>query len=148
MRDKAKAPPTFIAERMLKEFGLKKTPVRLGVLEILSNSDRPLDVLEMLEKLPAPTEPVTVYRTINTFVEKKIIHRIRSEDRSWRYAIGHHSKAPDHQHAHFVCDACGKVECIDEDKAPVKTAEYPTPPPGYRVSYPEILLHGTCAKCN
>jgi Fur family transcriptional regulator, ferric uptake regulator len=138
----------FSAEQMLKQFGLKKTPVRIGVLNILNASTGPLDVLELLKQLPSSTEPVTVYRTINTFVTQKIIHRVRGEDRSWRYAIGHHSKTPDHQHAHFVCDTCGKVECLPLDSTPAQPVDYPAPPAGYKVLYPEVLLHGMCAKCN
>ena len=49
---------------------------------------------------------VTVYRTLQTFVEKGIIHTIPTADNSIRYALckddcaeGHHH---DH-HIHFVC---------------------------------------------
>jgi Fur family transcriptional regulator, ferric uptake regulator len=139
--------PKVNPESMLKSASLKRTPVRIGVLEALSASHEPMDVADLLKKLPNFTEPVTVYRTLNTFVEKKLVHRVRGEDRSWRYAVGDVSHTHDHQHAHFVCDACGKVECIADAKIPAKLLDKVQPGPGYTINYPEVLLHGTCPKC-
>ncbi len=135
------------AEALLKSSGLKRTPVRIGVLETLAAAHEPMDVAELLKKLPTFTEPVTVYRTLNTFVTKKLVHRVRGEDRSWRYAVGDMSHTHEHQHAHFVCDACGKVECIADARIPPKLLEKIQPAAGYTISYPEVLLHGTCPKC-
>lgn len=136
------------AESVLKQSGLKRTPVRIGVLSVLAHSTQPMDVVDILKQLPSFTEPVTVYRTLNTFVTKKLVHRVRGEDRSWRYAMGDQSKPSDHQHAHFVCDSCGKVECIANAKLPHKLLDKVHPAPGYRIDYPELLLHGTCPKCH
>ncbi len=135
------------AELMLKQSGLKRTPVRIGVLQVLANQHDPLDVTDILKQLPTFTEPVTVYRTLNTFVEKKIIHRVRGEDRSWRYAAGDTSISSNHQHAHFVCDSCGKMECLADARLPLKLLEKIQPAPGYKVDHPEVIIHGTCPKC-
>jgi Fur family ferric uptake transcriptional regulator len=139
------APP--VAEKLLKQSALKRTPVRIGVLRVLAESQEPVDVSDILKHLPSFTEPVTVYRTLNTFVSKKLVHRVRGEDRSWRYALGDLTAPSQHQHAHFVCDTCGKVECISESKLPHKLLDKIQAAPGYRISYPEVLLHGTCPKC-
>src|SRR3954451_2644663 len=77
-----------IVTRLLKRSKLRRTPVRGGVLEILSKSSRPLGAVEILEKLPPHTDAVTVYRTLNTFTGKSVLHRVRGEDRVWRYALG------------------------------------------------------------
>lgn len=139
---------TESAEAVLKQSGLKRTPVRIGVLSVLAESSQPMDVVGLLKRLPSFTEPVTVYRTLNTFVSKKLVHRVRGDDRSWRYALGDQSKPSDHQHAHFVCDSCGKVECIANAKLPHKLLDEVQPAAGYRINYPELLLHGTCPKCH
>ena len=77
--------------------------------------------------------------------------RVRGEDRSWRYALGsttgHRNNTADHQHAHFVCDECGTVECVEDIKIPTKALTAVQPAPGYQINYPEVLLHGTCPKC-
>lgn len=135
-------------EALLKASGLKRTPVRLGVLRVLVAADESMDVQDILKQLPSFTEPVTVYRTLNTLVTKKMVHRVRGEDRSWRYAVGDRTEATgEHQHAHFVCDHCGKVECIAHSKVPAKVFDKMIPGPGYKVEYPEVVLHGTCPKC-
>lgn len=135
-------------DEILKVHALKRTPVRVGVLGTLGDAAAPLDVVDLLERLPAQTEPVTVYRTLNTFIKKKIVHRVRGEDRSWKYALGDRRSTADHQHAHFVCDGCGKVECVDDIKIPAKALAAADPGPGYQINYPEVLLHGTCPKCS
>ena len=132
---------------LLQRVALKRTPVRLGVLRVLAGSATPMDVVDLLKHLPQFTEPVTVYRTLTTFVSKKLIHRVRGADRSWRYAIGDQTVSDAHQHAHFVCDECGTMECVEDAKVPAKLLDKVQAAPGYRVTYPEVLLHGTCPKC-
>ena len=135
-------------ESSLKKAGLRVTPVRVGVIDVLRNAPRPMEVPQILAKLPPYTDAVTVYRTLNTFTRKKMVHRVRGEDRSWRYALGDSAGQPDeHRHPHFVCESCGKVECLKEAEIPgtlIKTLKLDR---RYAVSYPEVVLHGTCPKC-
>src|SRR5689334_13821712 len=95
-----------IVERLLKKAKLRRTPVRTGVLEVLARSSRPLGAVEILEKLPPHTDAVTVYRTLNTYRLKDVVHRVRGEDRVWRYAIGNAQATAAHRHPHFVCEDC------------------------------------------
>src|SRR5215813_11076562 len=107
-----------LIEKLLKRAKLRRTPVRGGTLEVLARASRPLGAVEILEKLPPHTDAVTVYRTLNTYTKKGVAHRVRGEDRVWRYALGDpHDSAP-HQHPHFVCEECGKVECLREAEIP------------------------------
>lgn len=101
----------------------------------------------MLEKLRG-VDTVTVYRTLNTFVKKRLVHRVRGEDRSWLYAVGHVLDQPRHLHPHFVCDECGKVECLDDSSIPGTFVESLRVQDGYAVAYPEVVLHGKCPKCH
>jgi Fe2+ or Zn2+ uptake regulation protein len=136
-------------EALLKHNGLRVTPVRVGVIEVLRKAAGPLDVPAILAKLPAYTDAVTVYRTLNTFTRKKMVHRVRGEDRSWRYAAGD-TAAEDrmqHRHPHFVCESCGKVECLKESEIPATLVKSLHLANGYSVNYPEVVLHGTCPKC-
>ncbi len=134
--------------RLLKRAKLRRTPVRAGVLEILLKSARPLGAVEILEKLPPHTDAVTVYRTLNTFTGKNVLHRVRGEDRVWRYALGdpHHDTGA-HQHPHFVCEECGKVECLRDAEIPAGFVNSLGVAGEYRVRYPEVVLHGVCPRC-
>lgn len=132
----------------LKKCGLRTTPVRLGVLQILGKSKQPTDVPSLLAKLPSHTDAVTVYRTLNTFVRKKLVHRIRGEDRSWRYAVGDSDPKVEHQHPHFVCDDCGKVECLTDAEIPQGLVKSLRIGRGYAIRQPEVVLHGLCPRCH
>src|SRR3954451_6261946 len=96
------------ANALLRHASLRRTPVRVGVIELLAGSAEPIAVPGMLQHLPRDTDAVTVYRTLNTFTRKKLVHRVRGEDQTWRYALsgGPGEKAPQHQHPHFVCEGC------------------------------------------
>jgi Fur family ferric uptake transcriptional regulator len=134
--------------RLLKRCKLRRTPVRAGVLEILLKAARPLGAVEILEKLPPHTDAVTVYRTLNTFTGKHVLHRIRGEDRVWRYALGDPQETAAHQHPHFVCEECGKVECLKGAEIPEGLIRSLGVQGDYAIRYPEVLLHGLCPRCH
>lgn len=134
------------AEVTLRKAGLRKTPVRVGVIELLERSGRPLSVPQILGKLKG-VDTVTVYRTLGTFVAKRLVHRVRGEDRTWMYALGGTGDAPQHKHPHFVCDECGKVECLEQAEIPRGFVQSLGVASAYAVSYPEVVLHGVCPKC-
>jgi Fur family ferric uptake transcriptional regulator len=138
---------TRSTEATLHNAGLRRTPVRIGVLDLLSKSDVPLGVPEMLEKLPEHTDAVTVYRTLNTFTRKKLVHRVRGEDQTWRYALSGTVPSPQHQHPHFVCQDCGKVECLHNSQVTDRVVKSLNVDPKYTVGYAEVVLHGLCPKC-
>ena len=121
----------------LRQRGLRRTPVRVGVLDLLMGAHRPLSVPEILGKMKG-VDSVTLYRTLNTFVREKIVHRVRGEDRSWRYAMGNTAQTAEHRHPHFVCEDCGKVECIEGSEIPGSFVTSLKIPAGYRVSFPEV----------
>jgi Fe2+ or Zn2+ uptake regulation protein len=146
------------ADARLREAGLRKTPVRVSVLELLGRNARPMSVPQILAKLKG-VDTVTVYRTLGTFVEKRLAHRVRGGggDRTWMYALGAgvragadddaNGAAPSHNHPHFVCDACGKVECVEEAEIPRNFVASLGVGSAYAVAYAEVVLHGVCARC-
>jgi Fur family transcriptional regulator, ferric uptake regulator len=133
-------------EQFLRKTGLRRTPVRVGVIDVLSKSARPMNVPQILAKMKG-VDTVTVYRTLNTFVRKKLVHRVRGDDRGWLYAIGNPATPPQHQHPHFVCDECGKVECLEDARIPSSFVDSLHVPREYGVNWPEVVLHGICPKC-
>lgn len=155
--DRPVAPePSDPPAALLRRAGLRRTPVRLAVLAVLADSGQPLGVPQVLEKLPHRTDAVTVYRTLNTFTGKKIVHRVRGEDRTWRYALTSGAAGPDGasprrqhpDHPHFVCDTCGSVECLEKSEIPKDFVRSLRVASRYSVRYPEVVLHGVCPKCN
>lgn len=141
------SPPS--APDLLKRMDLRRTPVRLGVLKVLAAAAQPLGVQQVLEQLPEHTDTVTVYRTLNTFTAKKVVHRVRGEDRTWRYALspGDAAAQAPHTHPHFVCETCGVVECLEGSAIPTNLVRTLKVADRYDVRYPEVVLHGLCPKC-
>jgi Fur family transcriptional regulator, ferric uptake regulator len=133
---------------LLREAGLRRTPVRTGVLDILAQERQPMSAPQILEKLPEGTDNVTLYRTLQTFAGKRLVHRVRGDDQVWRFGLGAGQDATQHEHAHFVCDECGTVECLDDAPAPEEPKKKYKIRNGYRVAYSEVLVHGTCRECH
>jgi Fur family ferric uptake transcriptional regulator len=140
------------SSEVLRAAGLRRTPVRAGVLDVLASAGGPLAAPQVIERLPADTDAVTVYRTLNTFTRNRLVHRIHGEDRTWRYALSGNSptrRSPAaHHHPHFVCDECGTVECLEDSSIPKGLIPSLKVGSRYAVSYPEVVLHGLCPKCH
>lgn len=140
-------------KQILKEFDLKVTKVRLCVLDLLLQSRIAMSHSQITDALEAfELDKVTLYRTLNTFVEVGLAHKVATDERNWLYAIYsedvHHHHQHDHHespHAHFICEACDKIYCfpIEEKQIDLKKAELE----GFSIKQHEIRLHGTCPVC-
>ncbi len=142
-----KPPAGPTPDELIRAAGLRRTPARVGVLRVLASAAGPVDVPTIVGQLPDQTDAVTVYRTLNTFTRKGMVHRVRGEARSWRYAAGRPDDKRAHRHPHFVCDDCGSVDCLNGSTVPTSLVRTMAVGDGYAVSYPEVVLHGTCPKC-
>jgi Fur family ferric uptake transcriptional regulator len=129
----------------LKKAGLKVTPVRLEVLGIMCKAGKALSSHQVLESVSGEFDRVSVFRTINTFVEKGIIHPIPTSTDFVIYSLcsdkcqvqAHHDN-----HSHFLCNKCGSIFCF-EDIIPSEIKV----PPGFKAEKAEIIISGTCDKC-
>ena len=135
------------AVELLSKAGLRNTPMRRAILLTLSTSDQPLDVPGLLMLLPRHTDNVTVYRTLGTFTRKTLVHRVRTAERSWRFAIGDVEHGTKHRHPHFVCEQCGKVECLAGSTVPPTLGRTLNLGPQYKIDYTEVIVHGSCTDC-
>lgn len=124
--------------------------MRLAILRAVISSKKPLGAPDIIRLLGDDTDSVTVYRTLNTLAEHKLVHRVRGEDGAWRYAASRsgNTKQEPHPHAHFVCDECGTVECLQEAPVPTALAHPRGLGRKYDVTYAEVVVHGVCGKCN
>ncbi|HUB26494.1 MAG TPA: transcriptional repressor [Tepidisphaeraceae bacterium] len=132
---------------LLTELGLRRTSVRLQVLQILSREKQPLTAPQILDRMPRGTDHVTIYRTLNTLTDKNLLHRVRGDEQTWRYEMIGPKSGSRHEHAHFVCDECGTVECLTDAPLPEKSVKKAGVRPGYRIDYSEVLMHGACPEC-
>ncbi|MCH8566989.1 MAG: transcriptional repressor [Balneolales bacterium] len=139
---------------ILREHGLKATVTRLRILELLSESKVAMSHSEISDCFDnEKIDKVTLYRTLNAFVECGIAHKVANEDRNWLYAIfdkdikpnGTEGSEHKHEHAHFICSACDKIYCfpVVEEMKFNKLKDLM----GFKIDQHEIRLHGTCPVC-
>jgi len=133
-------------KEILKRSQLSVTASRERILQLFLEKAGALAHGDIEKKAGEKFDRVTVYRTLQTFVEKGIIHTIPTVDNSVRYALckdncaeGHHH---DH-HIHFVCNHCRNIYCLDD----IVTPEIKLPP-GYSSSHIEVIVEGVCKNCN
>ena len=133
------------AVSLLKAHALSVTGGRTDILQLFLNRKGALAHADIEKKLGDRYDRVTIYRTLQVFVDKGLIHAIPTKDNSIRYALckdecasGHHH---DH-HIHFVCKSCDNTYCLDEVVTPsVKL------PKGYTINQVEMVVSGICQAC-
>jgi Fur family ferric uptake transcriptional regulator len=106
---------------ILKQSGLSITESRRKILELFYDNDGALAHADIEKKTAAAFDRVTVYRTLQTFVDKGIIHQIPTTDNSVLYALCKHNCEQGHHHddhVHFICNNCEKTICLDDVTVP------------------------------
>jgi Fe2+ or Zn2+ uptake regulation protein len=106
------------AKQLLKTAHLKVTPARLLVLKILANARKPLTVGEInreLSGMDLKPDTVTIYRTLESFLDSRIILQLEFGEGKFRYELTRD------EHHHFICENCNTV--LDIDSCPVADLE-------------------------
>lgn len=133
------------ADRLVRQAGLRLTPVRRRTLEILLEEHRALGAYQVLERLAADgfgNQPPVAYRALEFLVENGLAHRIQ---RLNAFAA---CMQPGVEHApvFFICTDCGVVA-----EAPVRDAstalENAGRQIGFKVERMNIEAMGTCPNC-
>ncbi len=131
-------------EKILEARNIKPTAMRILVLKALSGQDHAIDLNE-LEFLFDQADRVTLYRTLKTFLSKKLIHHIDDGTGSIKYALCREDCdcGPEDTHVHFHCNYCGNTYCMDYVRVPPLLL-----PEKFYVEEISIVLKGKCEHCN
>jgi Fur family ferric uptake transcriptional regulator len=130
---------------ILKKHQLSVTDSRKKILELFLQTNGALAHADIEHHSGTEFDRVTIYRTLQTFVEKGMIHTIPTADNSIRYALckdecsaGHHHD----DHVHFMCDDCGTTYCLDHVTVPELKL-----PKGFHATQTDVVVSGTCSNC-
>jgi len=126
----------------LSALGLRVTPNRLAVLETIETAQTALSHADLEAALPGAIDSVTLYRTLESFVEVGLLSKAVGADRVSRFALLQGAAGSHHEHAHFHCDSCGRVYCL-----PSKPPRQPQVPEGFAVAAVDLSVYGYCADC-
>ena len=136
---------SHLVDQVLKENNLSVTLGRKKVLELFLKADCALVFSEIEKKSHSIIDRVTVYRTLQTFLEKGLIHLIPTTDNLTKYALTKGNSKRQHiyaNHIHFFCSNCNKTICLDEVNTPkIKLRK------GYREQSYQLVVTGICANC-
>ena len=124
---------------------INPTANRMLVLDFMLDQHSAISLSD-IEKGLAPTDRVTVYRTLKTFEKKGLVHSIKDGTGIPKYALciencdveGH-----DDLHLHFYCLACKETYCLPAIRIPQVNL-----PDKFRADEVDLLIKGLCDKCN
>jgi Fe2+ or Zn2+ uptake regulation protein len=127
---------------LLAEKSLRVTEPRLEILKVLKTCSKPVTIAEIHSKIKnRKIDLATVYRTINSFLEHKLITDIDFKDEFKRYELIHDR----HHHHHVVCRECKKIEdlefCFSHEIEKLLSKK------GYSEVTHSIEFFGVCGDC-
>lgn len=96
----------------LRERGLRLTPQRLMILELLERSSghvAPEDIYQQVHRRFPMINRSTVYRTLDTLEDLGVVRHGHVEDGAARYHLAHEA-----HHLHLTCHGCGGALEVDD----------------------------------
>ena len=128
-----------------EERGLRLTPLRKEVLELVAAADKPVkayDLLDQLRERHGNAAPPTVYRALDFLLENGFIHKLESINAF----VSCHHPAEAHQVPFLICDTCSSAqEVCDERVADLIEAQAKAM--GFKPQAQTLEVHGTCKAC-
>jgi Fur family ferric uptake transcriptional regulator len=128
----------------LRARGLRWTPQRRTLVEVLSRSDGHVTGSELIERCRAvdpATIPSTVYRTLDVLEELGLVRHGHGPDGREEFHV-----LPDAEHGHLHCHSCGHTwEIGDKEAAGIVGAIERRR--GFAVDLSHVTIVGLCADC-
>ncbi len=135
------------APEILKQHQLRLTQSRQDILDVFLAQGIALSERELEDSVGVNCDRVTIYRTLSTFMDRGILHKVLDDTGSVKYALCpsdcHGGEVHRHDHVHFKCRDCGQTICLDEVPIPAVNL-----PKGFQLQEVNMLLEGTCTKCS
>ena len=130
--------------QILREKGLKVTPQRIAVYNMLCNTKEHPDA-ETIYKTLEPTNPTmslaTVYKTLDFFKQLGLVQELNVGEGRSRY------DADVDWHPHTVCTCCGQVGDLHLE-ALKNVSQKLAPELDFEVEMEQLILYGKCSECH
>lgn len=130
-------------DKQLQSRNIKVTAMRQLVLQILIEQKTTICLSELEQKF-YKADKSTLYRTLKTFEENKLIHSIDDGTGSVKYALCRETCAchPDDLHVHFLCTGCRQTFCLTD--IPVPKINLPAK---FQLESVNMVVKGVCSNC-
>lgn len=135
------------AEEVCKQRGVRLTPLRKRVLELVWQSHQPLGAYDILDRLSREDDrraaPPTVYRGLDFLLENGLIHRLASLNAY----IGCSHPEVVHEGYFMICQQCKNAYELAQHTAIDAAIAAEALQMGFAVHTQTVEILGTCADC-
>lgn len=132
-------------ELILNQKKIRPTAVRLLVLKYLGKQSVATSLTDIENNFDR-SERTTLFRTLKTFEENGIVHKIDDGSGTAKFALCEtecRCELETDLHLHFHCNNCGETQCLTEQKIP-----HINLPKGFKAMDANLVVKGICSKCN
>lgn len=135
---------TYI-ENILNDKGVKPTSNRILVLKEIIKASHPVSLADLEAMLEFSMDKASIFRVLELFSKKDIVHVIEDGSRSLKYELCQSSSNHSiyDQHVHFYCENCKEIYCFDTVSVPLINM-----PDGFHPHSVNYMIKGLCPKCN
>jgi Fur family zinc uptake transcriptional regulator len=133
------------AAEVCEQRGMKLTPLRLRVLELVWERHAPVGAYDILDKLAQEglgSAPPTVYRALNFLIGAGLVHRIDTLNAYF----GCEAPRTDHAAQFLVCRTCHGVTELG-DPAISRLLATRVQAAGFVADAPDVEIKGVCDAC-
>lgn len=133
-----------VVHERLRERGLRWTPQRRTIVEVLRGSEGHLTGAELVDRcraVDAATIPSTVYRTLDVLEELGLVRHHHGVDGREEFHV-----MPLEEHGHLRCRTCGGAWEIPATEGEALVAALDGAR-GFAVDLSHLTIVGTCAAC-
>jgi len=134
--------------------GLRLTPIRTRVLELIAEEGRPIKAYDLLEKIrlansgagegTGAAAPPTIYRALDFLLANGFIHKLESVN---SFVACHHPSTAQHSVPFLICNRCHAAVEL-EDRAVVAALDERARALGFVPQAQTLEVHGLCARCS
>lgn len=129
---------------ILERAGVRPTANRIMILRSLMQADGPASMGELEARLDT-VDKSGISRTLALLCARHLVHTFEDGHGVSRYELCHAGAdcdTDDDIHAHFFCQECGRVYCLDD-----VTVALPQLPDGFLPRSVNFMIKGVCADC-
>jgi Fur family zinc uptake transcriptional regulator len=134
------------AEKLCAERGIRFTPLRRRVLELVWSSHKPVGAYALLDQLrneELGSAPPTVYRALDFLIENGLIHRIERMNAF----IGCSHPGEPHRGFFLICAECGNADEL-ESASVAESITASAGKRGFTARDMTLEVTGVCAACH
>lgn len=131
---------------ILSKNGISRTQFRTELLNLFYSSKISLSVEDILRNFDNSVNKVTVYRSLESFKKKGLIHQVPDSNNLKRYSLCREDECRDglhnHNHGHFICHSCNQTFCLEEIISPdIRCLK------DFYVQELKLIAEGYCKNC-